>query len=137
MTETFPLRADRPWSWLLRIIGVRAGAAQVELTADDRLVATFGRFRVETPIANVSGFRVTGPYRWWRAIGPRGSFADHGFTFGTSARGGVCLCFREWAPSGYVRGGRMEALTVTVADPDALARALETRGIAGEDLRRR
>jgi hypothetical protein len=136
VTVTFPLRADRPWSWLLRIIGVRTGAAQVELTDDDRLLATFGRFRVETPLANVCGYRLTGPYRWWRAIGPRGSFADHGFTFGTSARGGVCICFREWVPSGYVRGGRMEALTVTVEDPDALARALEARGITGEDLRR-
>ena len=136
MTESFPLRADRPWWWLLRIAGVRVGAAQVELTDDDRLLATFGRFRVETPLANVSGYRLTGPYRWWRAIGPRGSFADHGFTFGTSARGGVCLSFREWVQSGYVRGGRLEALTVTVADPDALARALEARGITGTDLRR-
>ena len=131
------MRAERPWSWVLRVIGVRPGAAQVELTDDDRLLATFGRFRVETPLANVSGFRLTGPYRWWRAIGPRGSFADHGFTFGTSARGGVCLSFRAWVPSGYVRGGRMEALTVTVEDPDALAAALAARGIAGEDLRRR
>jgi hypothetical protein len=135
MTDSFPLRADRPWSWPLRIIGVRAGAAQVEL-AEGRLVAAFGRFRVETALANVCGYRLTGPYHWWKAIGPRGSLADHGFTFGTSPRGGVCLCFREWVPSRYVRGGRMEALTVTVEDPDALARALEARGIGGEDLRR-
>jgi hypothetical protein len=134
VTESFPLRADWPWSWPLRIIGVRPGAAQVELT-DDRLIATFGRLRVETPLANVCGYRLTGPYHWWKAIGPRGSLADHGFTFGTSARGGVCVCFREWVTSGYVRGGRMEALTVTVADPDALARALEARDIGGEDLR--
>lgn len=137
MTETFPLRADRPWSWLLRIIGVRAGAAQVDLTDDDRLVASFGRLRVETPLANVCGYRLTGPYHWWKAIGPRASLADHGFTFGTSPRGGVCICFGEWVASGYVRGGRMEALTVTVEDPDALARALEARSIGGEDLRGR
>ena len=136
MIETFPLREDRPWTWLLRIIGVRKGAAQVLLTEDDRLVATFGAFRVETSLDNVCGFRLTGPFHWWKAIGPRGSFADHGFTFGTSALGGVCLCFRDWVPSDYVRGGRMEALTVTVEDPDGLARALEARGIAGEDLRR-
>ena len=137
MTQTFPMRAERPWSWVLRVIGVRPGAAQVELTDEGCLVATFGRLRVETTLANVCGYRLTGPYHWWKAIGPRGSFADHGFTFGTSARGGVCLCFREWVPSGYVRGGRMEALTVTVEDPDALAAALAARGIAGEDLRRR
>ncbi len=135
-TESFPLRADRPWSWLLRVIGVRPGAAQLELTEDDRLVATFGRLGVETPLANVSGYRLTGPYRWWKAIGPRGSLVGHDFTFGTSARGGVCLCFHQWVPSGYVRGGRMEALTVTVEDVDGLARALEARGIRGEDHRR-
>jgi hypothetical protein len=99
------------------------------------LVATFGRFRVETELANVCGYRLTGPYHWWKAIGPRASLADHGFTFGSSARGGVCICFRDWVPSGYVRGGRMEALTVTVEEPDALARALDERGIGGEDLR--
>lgn len=137
MSETFALRAARPWRWPLRLVGVRPGAAEVELTDDGRLVARYGRFGVETALANVCGYRLTGPYRWWRAIGPRASLADHGFTFGSSAHGGVCICFREWVPSPYVRGGRMEALTVTVDDPDALARALEARGIEGEDQRRR
>ena len=136
VTETFPLRSARPWRWLLRLIGVRPGAAEVELTADGRLVASFGRLSVETPIANVCGYRLTGPYHWWKAVGPRGSAADHGFTFGSSAHGGVCLCFREWVSSRYVRGGSLEALTVTVDDIEALARALEARGIAGEDQRR-
>jgi len=132
----FPLRAARPWSALLGAFGIRPGAAQVELTHDGRLVARFGRLRVETPLDNVCGYRITGPYRWWRAIGPRGSGADRGFTFGTSTHGGVCLCFREWVASGYVRGGRMEALTATVDDLEGLARALEARGIAGSDERR-
>lgn len=133
--ETFALRSTRPWRWPLRLIGVRRGAAQVELTIDGRMVATFGRLTVETPIANICGYRLTGPYRWWKAIGPRGSGADHGFTFGTSTHGGVCLCFREWVASRYVRGGQLEALTVTVEDVDGLARALEARGITGEDQR--
>jgi hypothetical protein len=130
------MRAERPWSWVLRVIGVRPGAAQVEVTDEGCLVATFGRLRVETTLANVCSYRLTGPYHWWKAIGPRGSIADRGFTFGSSARDGACLCFREWVPSGYVRGGRMQALTVTVEDPEALARVLEARGITGEDLRR-
>lgn len=135
MNRTFPLRLAGPWRPLLRLIGVRSGAAQVELTDDDRLVAIFGRLRVETPLSNVCAYRITGPYRWWRALGPRGSLADRGFTFGTSSHGGVCLCFREWVPSSYVRGGRMEALTVTVDDTDRLAAALEARGIPGRDER--
>ena len=136
VTETFPLRSAIPWRWPLRLIGVRPGAAQVELNADGRLVATFGRLRVETPIANVCGYRLTGPYRWWKAIGPRGSLADHGFTFGSSTHGGVCIRFGDWVSTGYVRGGRLEALTVTVDDVDGLASALEARGISGEDERR-
>lgn len=135
MTDSFPLRLERPWRWLLRLVGVRPGAAQVELTSEGRLHATFGRLTVETTIDNVCGYRITGPYRWWKAIGPRGSLADRGFTFGTSARDGVCICFREWVPTKYVRGGRMEALTVTVAEPERLASALAARGVSGEDQR--
>lgn len=125
-----------PWRIPLRLIGVRRSTAAVRLTADGRLVARFGPFGLETPIDNVCGFVLTGPYRWWRAIGPRGSGADHGFTFGTSTHGGVCLCFREWVPFRGVRGGRMETLTVTVDDVDRLAGALRARGIDGTDERR-
>lgn len=136
MSQTFRLRLDRPWRWLLRLIGVRPGAAQVELTEDGRVVAVYGRLGVETALDNVCGYQRTGPYRWWKAIGPRASLADKGFTFGTSSQAGICLCFGDWVESGYVRGGRMESLTVTVDDPAGLARALEARGIGGEDLRR-
>lgn len=132
---TFPLRLATPWRWPLRLIGVRSGAAQVAITADERLAAEFGPFRLETPLANVGGYLITGPYRFWRAIGPRGSGADRGFTFGTSTHGGVCLCFEDWVPARYVRGGRMESLTVTVDDIDGLVRLLERHGIRGEDRR--
>jgi len=125
----------RPWRWLLRVIGVRRGAAQVDLTDDGRLVATFGRLSVETRLDNVGSYSLTGPYRWWKAIGPRGSLADSGFTFGTSTHGGVCVCFVEPAPSRYVPGGRMESLTVTVDNPDRLARALDERALEGRDKR--
>jgi hypothetical protein len=135
-TSIFPLRLTHPWRWPLRVIGVRGDAAQVELTEDGRVIARFGPLSVETTLDNVCGYVLTGPYHWWKAIGPRGSLTDHGFTFGTSPHGGVCLCFREWVPTGYVRGGRMESLTVTVDDVHGLAAALEERGIAGRDERR-
>lgn len=136
VARTFPLRLVAPWRWPLRAIGVRPGAAQLELTANGLVVATFGQLRVETTLDNVRGYRLTGPYRWWRAIGPRGSLADHGFTFGTSTHGGVCLCFRNWVPTRYVRGGHLEALTVTVEDLEDLARELHARGVEGTDERR-
>ncbi len=134
-TQRFPLRLTKPWRWLLRVIGVRHGAAQVDLTQNGFLVARFGRLGVETRLENVGSYMLTGPYRWWKAIGPRGSLADRGFTFGTSTHGGVCLCFVDPVASSYVRGGRMESLTITVDDPDGLARALSERAIDGRDER--
>lgn len=131
----FPLRLELPWSLPLRLLGVRAGAAQVTL-ADGELRARFGRMEVRTPLSNVAGYQLTGPYRWWRAIGPRGSLADAGFTFGTSAHGGVCLCFREHVDFRGPRGP-IEALTVTVDDVERLAEVLEAIDIHGEDRRTR
>lgn len=132
-TEVFPLRLAAPWRWTLRmLLGVRPGHAQVALAAD-RFTATFGRLELTTPLANCCAYQLTGPYRWWKAIGPRGSLVDAGITFGTSTHGGVCVCFREpvaWS------GLQVTALTVTVADIDAMAAALERRGIGGEDRRR-
>ncbi|MEO6578905.1 MAG: hypothetical protein ABIO99_08430 [Candidatus Limnocylindria bacterium] len=135
--KTFPLRHARPWRWLLRIIGVKPGAAQVTLTADERLVARFGVFGIDTPLANVNGYQLAGPYRFWRAIGPRGSGADHGFTFGTSTHGGVCLCFGEPVDAWFARGDGADSLTVTVDDIAGLARSLESRGVRGTDRRER
>ena len=61
---------------------------------------------------------MTGPYRWYRAIGPRLSLADHGLTFGTSAARGVCLLLREPVPGIDPLGViRHPGLTLTVADP--------------------
>ncbi len=136
MNRRFPFRPDAPWRWLLRLMGVRPGRSQVIITSDNRLVATFGRMELETPLTNVREYSVTGPYRWWRAIGPRGSLADHGCTFGTSTRGGVCLSFSSWVERGWVRGGRVESLTVTVDDMEGLVRELQDRGIRGRDERR-
>ena len=90
---------------------------------DDRFVATFGWLRIETPLTNVSGAHVTSGYRWWTAAGARISFADDGLTFGTNAERGVCVHFHEKVPSRLRRSGH-SALTVTVADPDALVAAL-------------
>jgi hypothetical protein len=105
----------------LLLLGVRPANSFVEVT-DTRFEARFGPWRLSTPLANVIDARVTGPYLWIKAIGPRGSRVDHGATFGTNARGGCCVCFDE--PVGALLGPdrfHHPALTVTVADPDALA----------------
>jgi hypothetical protein len=120
----FPFTFDPRFRWLLALAGVRADSARVFLTRD-RLVARFGPWVCATSVANVSGVEVTGPYRWYTAIGARGSFVDRGLTFGTTPAGGVCIRFLE-PVTGLDPFGRMRhpGLTVTVADREGLAGAL-------------
>lgn len=98
----------------------------VTLTDDGRFVARYGWFTVDTPLTNVDGAHVTGGYRWWTAVGVRLSARDDGLTFGTNARRGVCVHFRQRVPR--VVGLRdHSALTVTVRDVDGLVDALGSR----------
>jgi hypothetical protein len=107
------------------VFGVRPGRDGVTLTDDGRLRATFGFFKLETPLDNVEGAHVTRNYRWWTAAGARGSMKDDGLTFGTNNHAGVCIHFREKVPSPLSRSGH-SALTVTVEDVDGLTEALTT-----------
>jgi len=95
----------------------------VTVTDESSFVATFGLFKIATPLANITGAHVTRNYRWWTAFGVRMSRADDGLTFGTNHDGGVCVHFAERVPSALRRSGH-SALTVTVADLEGLTRAL-------------
>jgi len=100
------------------------GEQGVTLTDDGRFVARYGPMRAEAPLSDVVDAHVTGPYRWWTAVGPRLSMADDGLTFGTNAKAGVCIHFDPKIHR--VIGFRdHSALTVTVADPEALERELK------------
>jgi hypothetical protein len=105
----------------LAALGVTPATAHVTITAD-RLVACFGPWTCRTTPANVRAVHLAGPYRWYRAIGPRLSLAGHGLTFGTSTARGVCLLLREPVPGIDPLGViRHPDLTLTVADPDGFA----------------
>lgn len=100
------------------------GQQGVTLTEDGRFVARYGPLHAESPLSDVVDAHVTGPYRWWTAVGPRLSFVDDGLTFGTNARAGVCVHFDPRMRR--VIGFRdHSALTVTVADPEGLVSALK------------
>jgi hypothetical protein len=103
--------------------GARPSRDGVTLTADGRFTATFGFFRVETRLDNIDDAHITRHYRWWTAIGVRGSLADDGLTFGTNTRGGVCVHFHEPIPR-KIGFRDHSALTVTVADLEGLSHAL-------------
>jgi hypothetical protein len=120
----FDFRFDPPFRVALALLGVRPATAGI--TVDGAwLTARFGPWRLRTSRSNVTTARRTGPYRWWRAIGPRLSLVDRGVTFGTSTTAGVCIEFAAPVPALAGRRLRHPGLTVTVADPDALVRALE------------
>ena len=120
----FPYRLESRYLLLWKPFGV--GADDGVTLTDDSFVATFGRKKLETPLANVTGAHATHDYQWWKAIGMRLSFADDGLTFGTATHGGVCVHFgdrvhRVIGPKDH------SALTVTVDDLDGLVDAITDR----------
>ena len=126
MSEFFPYDFDKRFLPMWLGVGAFPRRDGVTITDDDRLVATFGVLRVNTPLDNIADAHVTGPYRWWTAVGPRISFADDGLTFGTNPHAGLCIHFHNKIRR--VIGFRdHSALTVTVADPHALEARLRGR----------
>ena len=106
--------------------GVRPSHDGVHVDVDrDVFRATYGFFKVETSLGNVSGAHITTDYRWYTAVGARLSFVDDGLTFGTNHDRGVCVHFREPVSGGPTRRTH-SALTVTVDDCHALVHRLGT-----------
>lgn len=125
-TERFPFAAETPWSRLLPSLLLEPPRAVVECN-DVGLSARFGPFLVTTPWSNVRSVSTPGPFRWFRAIGPRLSLSDRGVTFGTATVGGVCVEFHRPVAALFGRREVHPGLTVTVADPDGLAATIRRR----------
>ncbi|MBT8240696.1 MAG: hypothetical protein KJN63_05670 [Acidimicrobiia bacterium] len=117
----FPYEVDNRWYLMLKALGV--GSDDGVTVTDDELIATFGRVEVRTPLANVHHTQITGPHRWYTAVGLRLSFADTGLTFGTNHRRGLCIEFTERIPK-VIGFKNHAALWVSVADPEGLAAQL-------------
>jgi hypothetical protein len=100
-------------------LGITPWTTGVEV-AGDELRVRFGAFNIKTPLDNIAGAEITGPYRFLKVAGPPHlSMADRGLTLATSTKQGVCLRFRK--PVGLLRH---PGLTVTVEDPDRLVELL-------------
>jgi hypothetical protein len=121
----FRFSSGARWAVPLITLGATEGTSSVEVGAG-RLRARFGPWKVDTPIENVAGAEVTGPYRAYRAIGLRVSVSDHGASFGSNAERGVCIRFHEPVRSVTpLWPVRHPNLTVTVDDPDRLVAAID------------
>jgi hypothetical protein len=123
VSQHFEYRIDSRYWPVLLPFALRPSKDGVTLTDDASFLATFGFFKLATPLANITGAHITRNYRWWTAPGVRGSMADDGLSFGTNSDGGVCIHFAEKVPSPLRRKGH-SALTVTVADLEGLTAAL-------------
>ena len=121
----FPYRFDKRWTVLFFALGVDDKDG-VTITGKGELIATFGRFKVKTTVANVDHTRVTGPHRWYTAVGLRLSFTDDGLTFGTNHRKGLSIAFVEKIPK-VIGFKKHSTLWVSVADPVGLAAAIEEK----------
>jgi hypothetical protein len=109
------------------LFGVTRATSGVVLD-DGELRIRFGPWFVRTPLRNVTGSEITGPYGFVKTVGPAHlSLADRGLTFATNGDRGLCIRFDQPVagidPLGTIRH---PAITVTVEDPAELAAALES-----------
>lgn len=133
-TSRFPIRIGGRSALALRIaFGAKPDTAWAEVD-EGGLRARFGRFRFDTPLANIATWRIEGPFRWITAIGVRTSIRHRDRSFAGSPHGGVRMDFRVPVGSGPLA---VPAFYVGVDDLEGFAAALAALGIPGEDVRRR
>ncbi len=121
----FPYEFEPAARPMLRLLGVRPDRDGVRLD-DERLAASFGWLSAVVERDNIKSVSVTGPYRWFKVLGPRLSMADHGLTFGTNADHGVCIEFHDPLPAVFGPWNH-PGITLTVAEPEKLVEALDLR----------
>jgi hypothetical protein len=127
-TRRFLFRFAPAYRGAARAFGITPQSAWVQVD-DERLEAHYGPWRVRTPLSNVAGVELTGPYRFVKTAGPaRLGFTDLGLTFASNGDQGVLITFHQKVPGiEPSRRLRHPELTVTVADTEGLAALLRAR----------
>ena len=118
----FSYRLDKRWTALFLTLGLRKKDG-VTITDQGELIATFGFFAVKTTLDNIDHTEITGPHRWYTAVGLRLSLTDDGVTFGTNHRQGVSIVFKKKIPR-VIGFKKHSMLWVSVADPEGLVAAI-------------
>lgn len=126
--NAFRFRFTRGYRAAARPFGITPERAWVRVS-DDRLEARYGPWRAATPLTNIAGVSITGPYQFIKTAGPAHlGVTDRGLTFASNGRQGVELRFHQPIRSGGPYGMlRHPNLTLTVDDPQALATLLQAR----------
>lgn len=131
--ERFPIRIQRPFGPVLWLFGARQGERAMVTLTDATLEARFGWSHVTVPLTDITHWDISGPWRWFTALGVRRSIRGGDLTFGGSAHGGVQVHFRVRP---RILWFHPPSLYLTVDDLEGLGAALTARGIPGKDLRR-
>ncbi len=112
-------------------LGITPWTAWVEVdepgsTPTPEVRVRFGAWRLRTPVRNITAVHRSGGFAYLKTAGPPHlSFTDKGVTFATN--GDAAVCFELATPvKGIDPTGRIvhPGVTLTVADPDALAAEL-------------
>ena len=111
----------------------KAAKSEVRMTKCCEVVVRFGWATFRTPLANVAGWRLEGPWKWITAIGVRINWIHRDVSFDGSPHGGVRLDFHRTVRWLVID---VPAIYVSADDLDAVAAALTARGIAGVDARK-
>ena len=130
--EILPFRIGRRSRALLLLFGVRSGHRQVTL-AGDRVEIRFGWVDATIDVADIERWDITGPYRWYRAIGIRHTVFSGDISFCGDASGAIRLWLRAPRRVSFVR--RVTEVYLGLEDPLRLGTWLAERGIPGHDLR--
>lgn len=124
----FPYRVDTRWAVLFFLLGVKKTDG-VTVT-DTELIARMGRYTLRTPLANVKGASISGPHRWYTAVGVRLSLfdpLDDGITFSTNHYRGVTIEFVNKIPKVTGFKPQHSWLYVSPADCEGLVSALSRK----------
>jgi hypothetical protein len=124
-TTLFPFAFAPAYRLPALVLGITPATTSVRVV-DDELLVRFGPWSLRTPLSNIAGAERTGGFAFIKTAGPPHlSFSDRGVTFATNAEAALCVQFHEPVPAIEPTGRiRHPGATMTVADPDGLARAL-------------
>ena len=125
-TRDVPYKFDNRWDVLFFLLGVRKTDG-VTVT-DDEVIARLGRYSLTTPRSNVKATSISGPHRWYTAVGVRLSLfdpVDDGITFSTNHYKGVTIEFVSKVPKVTGLKPSHSWLYVSPEDCEGLAAALQ------------
>ncbi|HEX8028849.1 MAG TPA: hypothetical protein VF491_10330 [Vicinamibacterales bacterium] len=126
-TRHFPYNYDNRWFVLFLLLGVNKKTDGVTVT-DTEVIAKLGRYSLRTPLSNVKGGSISGPHRWYTAVGVRLSLfdpVDDGITFSTNHYRGVTIEFVDKVPKVTGFKPQHSWLYVSPADCEGLVAALK------------